>query len=187
VVKAGAPICPAWTLVANIAEWGHEFGTPPALRDEFRRELDVAVKVIRRAHEAGVILLVGTDSGFAATPYGDWHARELELFVRLLDFSPMEAIVAATRNNALTLRNGSEVGTLEPGKLADILVVDGDPLRDITVLADRRRLAMIIQNGRPVDTSGPWPERKVWPYERTMMLSGRITPEAIAARRRGRA
>jgi imidazolonepropionase-like amidohydrolase len=183
VVKAGTPICPTWTLIANIANWGDRFGTPPALRDEFRRELEVAVKVIRRAYEAGVTLLVGTDSGFAATPYGCWHARELELFVRLLDLSPMEAIVAATRNNALTLRNGSELGTLEPGKLADLLVVDGDPLRDIALLSDRRRLAMILQGGRRVDTSGPWPERKVWPYERTMMLSGRITPEAVTARR----
>jgi imidazolonepropionase-like amidohydrolase len=187
VVKAGTPICPTWTLVANIAEWGADFGTPPALRDEFKRELDIGVKVIRRAYEAGVTLLVGTDAGFAATPYGEWHARELELFVRYLDLSPMEAIVAATRNNARTLRNGAEVGTLEPGKLADILVVDGDPLEDITVLGDRRRLAMILKGGQPVDTSRPWPERHVWPYERTMLLSGRITPEAIAARSAGRA
>lgn len=183
VVRAGTPICPTWTLVANIAEWGAEFGTPPALRDEFRRELDIAVKVMRRALEAGVTLLVGTDAGFAATPYGEWHARELELFVRYLDLSPMEAIVAATRNNALTLRNGAEVGTLEVGKLADVLVVDGDPLQDVGILADRRRLALILKGGVAVDTSRPWPERRVWPYERTLMLSGRITPEAVAARR----
>lgn len=186
VVKAGTPICPTWTLVANIAEWGEQFGAPPALRDEFRRELDVAVKVIRRAYEAGVPLLVGTDSGFAATPYGEWHARELELFVRHLGLAPMDAILAATRNNACTLRNGADVGTLEPGKLADLLVVDGDPLRDISVLADRTRLALILQGGRPVDTAGPWPTRRVWPYERVMMLSHRITREAVAARTGGR-
>jgi imidazolonepropionase-like amidohydrolase len=187
VVKAGTPICPTWTLVANIAEWGGAFGTPPALRDEFKRELDIAVKVIRRAYEAGVTLLAGTDSGFAATPYGFWHARELELFVRLLDLTPMEAILAATRNNTVTLRNGADVGTLEPGKLADLLVVDGDPLRDIGVLGDRSRLAMIVKGGTVVDTSRPWPERTVWPYERALMLSGRITPDAVAARRGGRA
>jgi imidazolonepropionase-like amidohydrolase len=182
VVKAGTPICPTWTLAANLADWGSAFGTPPALSEEFKREMEVAVKVIRRAHEAGVTLMIGSDSGFAATPYGEWHARELELFVRHLDLSPMEAIVAATRNNALTLRNGHEVGTLEPGKLADVLVVDGDPLRDIRVLQDRSRFAMIIQGGREVDTSRPWPERRVWPYERVMMLSSRITPDAVAAR-----
>lgn len=187
VVKAGIPICPTWTLVANIAEWGEAFGAPPALRDEFRRELEIAVKVIRRVWEAGVTLLIGTDSGFAATPYGEWHARELELFVRHLGMSPMEAIVAATRNNVLTLRNGAEVGTLEVGKLADVLVVNGDPLADIAVLQERSRLAMIIQGGRVVDTDRPWPERKVWPYERAMVLSGLITPGAVAVRFGGRA
>jgi cytosine/adenosine deaminase-related metal-dependent hydrolase len=96
----------------------------------------------------------------------------------------MEAILAATRNNTITLRNGQDVGTLETGKLADVLVVDGDPLRDITVLGDRRRLALILKGGRAVDTTRPWPERTVWPYERTLMLSGRITPEAVARRSR---
>jgi cytosine/adenosine deaminase-related metal-dependent hydrolase len=99
----------------------------------------------------------------------------------------MEAILAATRNNTVTLRNGAEVGTLEPGKLADLLIVDGDPLRDVGVLGDRRRLAMIVKGGTVVDTGRPWPERTVWPYERTLMLSGRITPDAVAARRGGRA
>lgn len=186
VVKAGTPICPTWTLVANLAEWGDAFGTPPALRDEFRRELEIATKVIRRAWEAGVPLLVGTDSGFAAVPYGEWHARELALFVRLIGMSPMEAIQAATRVNARTLRNGADVGTLEAGKLADVLVVDGDPLADIRILQDRSRLSLILQGGRAVDTSRPWPERKIWPYERVMMLSGLMTPAAVAARVGGR-
>jgi imidazolonepropionase-like amidohydrolase len=185
VVKAGTPICPTWTLVANIAEWGEAFGTPTALRDEFKRELEIGAKVIRRAWEAGVTLLIGTDSGFAATPYGEWHARELELFVRLIGMSPMDAIQAATRNGALTLRNGADVGTLEAGKLADVLVVDGDPLADIRILQDRRRLSMILQGGREVDLSRPWPERKVWAYERVMMLSGLMTPQTVAARAGG--
>lgn len=184
VLRAGTPICPTWTLLANIAEWGHEFGAPPALQEEFKRELDVAVKVIRRAWEAGATLLVGTDSGFAATPYGEWHARELELFVQYLGMTPMDAIVAATRNNALTLRNGSEVGTLEAGKLADILIVDGDPLLDIRVLQDRRRFTAIIQGGQVVDSRRPWPVRKVWPYERVLMLSAFMTRERVAARHR---
>ena len=125
--------------------------------------------------------LVGSEAGFALTPYGHWHARELELFVRYLGMSPMEAIVAATKHNALTLRNGSEVGTMEGGKLADVLVVDGDPLQDIGILQDRSRLAVIIQGGRIVDTDRPWPERQIWPYERVMTLSrGMITRELVA-------
>ena len=181
VIKAGTPICPTWTILANVADWGDQVGVPQPLRDEFKRELEIGAKVLRRAYEAGVKFLVGSEAGFALTPYGHWHARELELFVRYLGMSPMEAIVAATKHNALTLRNGSEVGTMEGGKLADVLVVDGDPLQDIGILQDRSRLAVIIQGGRIVDTDRPWPERQIWPYERVMTLSrGMITRELVA-------
>jgi imidazolonepropionase-like amidohydrolase len=179
VMRAGTPICPTWTILANIAEWGEHFGVPGPLIDEFRRELEIAVKVIRRAYEGGIRLLMGSEAGFAITPYGHWHARELELFVRYLGMSPMEALVTATKNNTLTLRNGAEVGTLEGGKLADVLVVDGDPLKDIGVLQERSRLAVIIKGGCLVDTTRPWPERRVWPYERTMTLGRMMTREAV--------
>jgi imidazolonepropionase-like amidohydrolase len=185
VVKARAPICPTWTLLANAIDWGDRFRVPQPLIDEFKRELEVGVKVLRRAHEAGVPLMMGSEAGFAITPYGHWHARELELFVRHLGLSPMEAIVTATRNNTLALRNGSEVGTLDAGKLADVLVVDGDPLQDIRILQDRRRLPVIIQGGTIVNTDRPWPERKVWPYERVMMLGGLMTREAVARAKEG--
>lgn len=180
VVEAGIPICPTWTILANIADWGDHFGVPRPLIDEFKRELEVAAKVIRRAYEAGVKLMMGSEAGFAVTPYGHWHGRELELFVQHIGMSPMEAIVTATKNNTLALRNGSEVGTLEVGKLADVLVVDGDPLADIRVLQDRSRLAAIIRGGVIVNTDRPWPERRVWPYERTMRLGGMMTREAVA-------
>jgi imidazolonepropionase-like amidohydrolase len=180
VVKAGSPICPTWTLLANAVDWGDRFGVPRALIDEFKREMEAGVKVLRRAHEAGVRLMMGSEAGFAITPYGHWHARELELFVQYLGMSPMEAILTATKNNTLALRNGSEVGSLESGKLADVLVVDGDPLQDIRILQDRSRLAVIVQGGTIVNTDRPWPERRIWPYERTLTLGGMMTREAVA-------
>lgn len=184
VVKAGTPICPTWTLYANICDWGDRFGVPVAGVDQLRRELESAVKMMRRAHEAGVKLMAGTDSGFAVTPYGHWHARELELFVQYIGMSPMEAILTATRNNTLALRNGGEVGTLVAGKLADVLVVNGNPLQDIRILQDLSRFAVIIQGGRIVSTDRPWPERRIWPYERVMAISsGLMTPEAVARTR----
>lgn len=184
VVTAGTPICPTWTILANIAEWGDRFGVPPFLIDEFKRELEVAAKIMRRAYEAGVKLMMGSEAGFAVTPYGHWHARELELFVRYIGMSPMDALVTAFKNNTLALRNGSEVGTLESGKLADVLVVDGDPLQDIRVLQDRSRFGVIVQGGKLVDTNRPWPERRVWPYERVMTLGGMMTQEAVSHRRK---
>jgi imidazolonepropionase-like amidohydrolase len=179
VAKARTPICPTWTLLANIAEWGDRFRVPQALIDEFKRELEVGVKVMRRAIEAGVPLMMGSEAGFAVTPYGHWHARELELFVRYLGMSPMEALMTATKNNRLALRNGGEVGVLAAGKLADVLVVDGDPLQDIRILQDRGRFSTIVQGGQIVPTDRPWPERKIWPYERTLTLGGLMTREAV--------
>lgn len=183
VARSGRAICPTWTLYANLIDWGSDFGVSPEIVDQFKRELEVAVKVLRRARECGVPLMAGTDSGFALTPYGHWHARELELFVDYLGLTPMEAILTATRNNALALRNGAEVGTLETGKLADVLVVDGDPLADIRILQDRARFACILKGGAIVDTARPWPERRVWPYEKAMILSkGLATQDAVRKR-----
>ncbi len=183
VARFGRSICPAWTLYANLIDFGKDFGVPPDIVDQFKREFEISVKVLRRAHDAGVPMMAGTDSGFALTPYGHWHARELELFVDYMGLSPMEAILTATRNNTVALRNGAEVGTLEAGKLADVLVVDGDPLADIRVLQDRGKLAGILKGGVMVDTTRPWPERRVWPYERAMILSkGLTTREAVRRR-----
>jgi imidazolonepropionase-like amidohydrolase len=181
VVRHRVPICPAWTLYANICDWGHRFGIPATVIEQFKREMEQAAKVMRRAWEAGVPLMCGTDSGFAVTPYGHWHAREMELFVRYLDLSPMEAIVAGTKANTLALRNGGEVGTLEPGKMADVLVVDGDPLSDIRILQERGRLALIVKGGTVVDNSRPWPERRIWPYEKAMTIStgGLMSRDAV--------
>jgi len=183
VARSGRSICPTWTLYGNLIDWGSDFGVPVEIVDQFKREMDIAVKVIRRAWEAGIRLMAGTDSGFALTPYGHWHARELELFVEYLGLKPMEAIVAATRDNALALRNAADVGTLEVRKLADVLVIDGDPLADIRILQDRSRLVCILKGGVRVDTTRPWPERRVWPYEKAMILSrGLVTQEAVRRR-----
>jgi imidazolonepropionase-like amidohydrolase len=116
-------------------------------------------------------MMCGTDSGFAVTPYGEWHARELELFVTLLGMSPLEAITCGTRNASITV-DGENTGTLETGKFADLLVVDGDPLADIRILQDRSRLSSIYLGGKPVDRT-PQPPMQRWPWERSLQISER--------------
>ncbi len=102
--------------------------------------------------KAGVRVAMGTDAGAYAP--GD-NMLELELLVEN-GMSPMEAIEASTRRAAECMRLERQLGTLEPGKQADLLVVDGDPLADISVLCRRERLAMIMQGGRTVVPSpGP--------------------------------
>jgi imidazolonepropionase-like amidohydrolase len=116
--------------------------------------------MLRRAHEAGVRLLCGSESGFSHTPYGHWHAREVEIFVDVLGLSPLEAITCATRNGALALRRDEgTIGVVAEGAAADLLVVEGDPSRDVSVVGDRRNLRAVVSRGRPVDLDRPWPER----------------------------
>ncbi len=99
---------------------------------------------ISRAVRAGVRVAMGTDSGVG--PHG-YNAEELERMVEG-GMTPMQAIVASTRTASECIHMQSDVGTIEPGKLADLLVVDGDPLADIKVLQDRERLALIMQGGK---------------------------------------
>src|SRR5436305_13266653 len=83
---------------------------------------------------------------FAWNPHGT-YARELTFFVRHVGFSPLETIRCATRTGAEVLGRGHEIGTLEAGKLADLLVLDGDVLADIGVLEDRSRILAVLQGG----------------------------------------
>jgi imidazolonepropionase-like amidohydrolase len=95
-------------------------------------------------------LLTGTDTGFAVTPYGEWNARELELFVEDLGFTPAAALRAATEVNAGFMTGGDRIGTLEPGRAADFIVLDASPLADIRVLQEKSRLHAVYIAGKEV-------------------------------------
>jgi adenine deaminase len=120
--------------------------------------LEATAVSLHAAHEAGVRFAMGTDTGFAMTPYGEWHARELELLVTYAGLTPLEAITAGTANGARMLGLDDEVGQIRAGMLADVLVVDGDPLRDLRVLLDPHRMVVLkggVVQGFPegIDTS----------------------------------
>lgn len=171
LAESGIPCCPALTFTANVADWGHIAGCSQARIDRFKRDLEKAVTNLTYAHRNGVTMMCGTDSGFAVTPYGEWHARELELFVTLLGMSPLEAITCGTRNASITV-DGENTGTLQTGKFADLLVVDGDPLADIRILQDRSKLSAIYLGGQAVDRT-PQPPMQRWPWERSLQISER--------------
>ena len=105
--------------------------------------LDAHTDSIRAAYEAGVTIAMGTD---AAVGKHGTNAEELE-YLTQIGMSAMEAIVASTRTAAACIHDSSNVGTLEVGKLADLLVVDGSPLDDITILQNRDRLRVIMLGG----------------------------------------
>lgn len=102
---------------------------------------------LARAKAAGVKIAVGTDAGFVVS-HGE-NACELEELVKG-GFTPMEAIVAATRIGAECLDWADEIGTIERGKYADLVIVDGDPLSDIRILQDKSKIACVFKGGRMV-------------------------------------
>src|SRR3546814_12105064 len=93
---------------------------------------------MKKMHRRGIRVLIGGDYGFAWTPMGT-NAKDLELFVNLLGFSPMEAIRAATAYGGQIMGLGNALGLIRAGYLADLLLVDGDPASDVRVLQDKSR------------------------------------------------
>ena len=108
----------------------------------YEAEIEATVKTVEKLREAEVKLVVGGDYGISIAPHGT-YAKDLEYFVDLFDMRPAEALVCATRNGGEAMDPSGSLGTLQAGTKADVVVVDGDPLEDITVLQDHDRLAVI--------------------------------------------
>jgi imidazolonepropionase-like amidohydrolase len=119
---------------------------PQNVIDGHQETLDGGAESARMILKAGGCLGMGGDYGFAWNPHGD-YARELSFFVNYVGFSPLEVLTCATKNGAILLGRSHEIGTIEPGKLADLLIVDGDPVTDITVLEKRDRFIAVLQGG----------------------------------------
>jgi imidazolonepropionase-like amidohydrolase len=154
VAKAGMPILPTATFLSVVIELGKKVGAEQVQLDinRMQRHYELLGQLMHKARELGIRLLVGTDTGNNAfTPHGELHAKELEIFVKHGGYSPMEAIVAATRDNALAVGLDGQVGEVAPGRLADIIVLDKDPIADITVLQGGKHLTRVIKDGRLVD------------------------------------
>jgi imidazolonepropionase-like amidohydrolase len=150
VAAAGIPIMPAFTQGEIWAD--HGIGVAPAMRDRLKTQLDVNIKAMAAAKARGIRLLLGTDSGNAAmmTP-GRWHGYEAAFFVKHLGYTPLEAIVLQTRENALAMGLQGKLGTIEPGMIADIVILDADPSENIAVLGDPAYVRAVIKDGKPLD------------------------------------
>jgi imidazolonepropionase-like amidohydrolase len=150
VAAAGIPIMPAFTQGEIWAE--HGISVAPAMRDRLKTQLDFNVKAMAAAKARGIMLLLGTDSGNAAVmTHGKWHGYEAAFFVKHLGYTPLEAITLQTRVNALAMGLEGELGTIEPGMIADIVILDADPSENITVLGDPAHVRAVIKDGKSLD------------------------------------
>jgi imidazolonepropionase-like amidohydrolase len=102
-------------------------------------------ETFQRFHQAGITIALGTDTQI--DPEMGKSAHELEIYVDY-GMTPMEAIQTATRNAAEAIGLDREIGTLEAGKLADIIAVKGNPLRDIRILQDKKKIQMVMKEGK---------------------------------------
>ena len=134
----------SYATLNEAAPWGLTTSVAEGLG--MRRELEHAIGVMQELKRRGVRILPGGDYGFAWNPVGR-NARDLEHFVTLLGFTPMEAIVAATRLGGEIMMQGHELGQVKPGFLADLVLVNGNPAQDVKLLQDADRFLAIMKDG----------------------------------------
>ena len=148
--KADHVVCPAMgTVFATLYEasdWG--MTNEWALAHRFDRELEMACEVSRKMFQRGIHVLPFGDYGFAWNPHGT-DARDLEHFVNLIGFTPAQVLTMATSwgGQAFAGDEPLALGEVKAGYLADLLLVDGDPLADITILQDKDNLLMVMKDG----------------------------------------
>ena len=146
LLERNTPVVPALQFEKASIELGPAFGMSQAVIDGHKETLEGGAESARRILRAGGRLGMGGDYGFAWTPHGT-YARELTFFVREVGFTPLETIRCATQTGAAILGREHELGTLESGKLADVLVIEGDILADISLLEDHTRILAVLQAG----------------------------------------
>jgi imidazolonepropionase-like amidohydrolase len=146
LLQRNTPVVPALYFELVSVERGPEFGLSQRVIDAHQETLEGGTESARMILQAGGRLGMGGDYGFGWNPHGD-YARELSFFVNYVGFSPLDTIKCATKTGAEIMGRGHEFGTLEVGKLADILVVDGDPIGDIRILENRSRFIAVMQGG----------------------------------------
>ncbi len=145
IVDAEVPVVPSMRFPARLLEAAG--GGALGFTDSLRADLDAMAAVLPKANAAGMGLVLGDDYGAVFFPHGA-YAEELAYYVDQIGIPPLDVIRWATRNGAALMGREHDLGTLAPGKLADLLVVDGDPVADVSVLQDRARLLAIVKGGR---------------------------------------
>jgi imidazolonepropionase-like amidohydrolase len=145
MAAAGAALVPTLTTIRLLAiEW-QAWGVPEAVLPRVAGAEEAMREAVKIAYAAGVTVGSGTD---ILGP--EQNRRGLEVALKAEIVGPMEAIVSATATNARILRRDHELGTVEAGKLADLIAVAGDPVSDPTVFDDPDRVVLVVKGGRVV-------------------------------------
>ena len=145
MVKRNVFLVPTFSAPVNIMAKGEEAGIPKEFVEKTKRVEDEHIRSVFRAKKAGVKIAMGTDAG---TPFNQHGENPSELvYMTDFGFSAEEALLSATSTAAELLGLEGRIGTIAVGKLADLLIVEGNPLEDIRVLTDPGRIVAVFKEG----------------------------------------
>jgi imidazolonepropionase-like amidohydrolase len=147
MVASGTPLVPSMMFPARFLHFMG--GASLGFTDEMKADLDAMAEILPKANSAGVRLVLGDDYGAVGFPHGS-YGEELAYYSDDIGIPAMDVIRWATKHGAELMGRDHELGTVTEGKLADLLVVDGDPGHDVSLLSDRANLVAIIKGGRLV-------------------------------------
>jgi len=152
LLKRDVPLVPTLSALYHIESKGVAAGIPAFAVDKTLKLKSFHLESVRMAHEAGVRVAMGTDAG---TPFNG-HGQNLGELQRLVEvgYSPMEALESGTRVASQVLGQEKELGTIEEGKLADLIVVEGNPLEEVGLLVKPEAIRLVMQGGKLV--KGQW-------------------------------
>ena len=147
-VKDKSFVGPAFGLVHNCTKEGEIAGITPAVAEAMHlfRKFDATCATYHQIRKRGIRVVIGGDYGFSITPMGQ-NARDIEHFVRYFGYTPNQALRCATIIGAQLMGYGGELGEVKEGYLADLLLVKGNPLHDVSVMQHKDSFAMIMKDG----------------------------------------
>jgi imidazolonepropionase-like amidohydrolase len=141
-------VAPGIAILHAMLNEAEQFGITKKMATDmgYQIEWDAALESLAKMHKRGIRVLPGGDYGFAFTPHTQ-NSRDLEFFVKYLGFTPMEAIRSTTLYGGQIMMQPDELGVIKDDFLADLLLVDGDPLANLAILRDPKRILAVMKNG----------------------------------------
>jgi imidazolonepropionase-like amidohydrolase len=138
-----------YAMLYEAEPWGTTHAK--AVEMGYQIEWDAALQSLSAMHKRGIRVLPGGDYGFAFTPHGQ-NARDLEFFVKYLGFTPAQALRSATQLGGQLMMRPNDLGLVKEGYLADLLLIDGDPLANLSILRQPDRILAVMKDGEFVKT-----------------------------------